>query len=222
MAHYEYSPFGTQTAASGTYAATNPFRFSSEYYDTQAGLVYYNYRYYDSKLGRLVSRDPIGEYGGENLYNFLSNMTIVSFDELGWGKFVVEKKTIQNDHPKASDEFVAMGNPDGFSVSWMPSTNDKKKCQCGNIYLSQSISSTGSFWATLFRGKKSHVDANEKEKIRHRESNYSLPPPKMTPVGKRKYSYIDSPLPFRYPILSRHQAFVKKEKEYFSKNYLLF
>ena len=66
VAHYEYSPFGTQTATSGTYAAINPFRFSSEYFDVRTELVYYNYRYYSPTLGRWLSRDPIGEQGGED------------------------------------------------------------------------------------------------------------------------------------------------------------
>ena len=38
VAKYEYSPFGVQTLATGTYAATNPFRFSSEYYDSEPNL----------------------------------------------------------------------------------------------------------------------------------------------------------------------------------------
>ena len=49
-------------------AAVNPFRFSSEYADDETGLVYYNYRYYSPRLGRWLSRDPIKEDGGENLY----------------------------------------------------------------------------------------------------------------------------------------------------------
>ena len=68
VAHYEYSPFGMVTKLSGDYAATNPFRFSSEYYDSETGLVYYNQRYYDPQLGRWLSRDPIEEEGGLNLY----------------------------------------------------------------------------------------------------------------------------------------------------------
>ena len=35
------------------------FRFSSEYFDTVTGLVYYNFRYYSPELGRWLSRDPI-------------------------------------------------------------------------------------------------------------------------------------------------------------------
>ena len=68
VAHYEYSPFGMVTKLSGDYAATNPFRFFSEYYDSETGLVYYNQRYYDPQLGRWLSRDPIEEEGGWNLY----------------------------------------------------------------------------------------------------------------------------------------------------------
>ena len=42
VAHYEYSPFGMVTKLSGDYATANPFRFSSEYHDSETGLVYYN------------------------------------------------------------------------------------------------------------------------------------------------------------------------------------
>lgn len=60
VAEYDYDPFG-QVTATGDYAATNPYRFSSEYHDDGTGMVYYNYRYYSPKLGRWTSRDPIGE-----------------------------------------------------------------------------------------------------------------------------------------------------------------
>ena len=42
VAQYDYNPFGKIIADSGTYKDTNPFRFSSEYYDTESGLIYYN------------------------------------------------------------------------------------------------------------------------------------------------------------------------------------
>lgn len=84
-AHYEYSPFGQQTKATGSYAGSNPFRFSSEYYDAETGLVYYNYRDYDAKSGRWLSRDPIGEAGGYNLYRMINNAPLNGLDELGNG-----------------------------------------------------------------------------------------------------------------------------------------
>ena len=83
VAHYEYSPFGSLTKATGDYAGSNPFRFSSEYFDEETGLVYYNYRYYNPELGRWISRDPIEEQGGENLYINSRNNLIINYDKLG-------------------------------------------------------------------------------------------------------------------------------------------
>ena len=75
-AHYEYDPFGKINTQNGAYAANNPFRFSSEYFDDETGLVYYNYRYYSPELGRWINRDPIGERGGVNLYIMVDNSPI--------------------------------------------------------------------------------------------------------------------------------------------------
>jgi RHS repeat-associated protein len=82
-AHYEYAPFGKLTAQSGPYATTNPFRFSSEYFDAETGLVYYNFRYYSPELGRWMSRDPIEEDGGIGLFLSYNNDPINRTDQLG-------------------------------------------------------------------------------------------------------------------------------------------
>ena len=82
-AWYEYSPFGVTLTATGDAAELNPFRFSSEYADSETGLVYYNYRYYNPELGRWLSRDPIAEEGGENLYGFVNNNPTALFDMNG-------------------------------------------------------------------------------------------------------------------------------------------
>ena len=83
VAHYEYSPFGSLTNVTGDYAASNPFRFSGEYFDEETGLVYYNYRYYNPELGRWISRDPIEEQGGYNLYGMIGNNPLCGWDVLG-------------------------------------------------------------------------------------------------------------------------------------------
>ena len=88
VAHYAYAPFGKQTIAMGIYANSNPFRFSSEYFDTETELIYYNYRYYSLDLGRWLSKDLIGEKGGFNLYIMVNNSSVNSIDYLGlnpWG-----------------------------------------------------------------------------------------------------------------------------------------
>ena len=46
-------------------------------------VAYYGYRYYDPQTGRWPSRDPIGEEGGINLYGFLGNRSINTYDILG-------------------------------------------------------------------------------------------------------------------------------------------
>ncbi len=83
VAGYSYGPFGQLLSASGPLAQINPLRFSSEYFDDETNLVYYNYRYYSPRLGRWLSRDPIGESGGLNLYGMLGNNAVNSWDELG-------------------------------------------------------------------------------------------------------------------------------------------
>ena len=62
-AQYEYGPFGESVRVSGIMAAANPFRFSTKFTDSETGLVYYGFRYYNPITGRWLSRDPIGERG---------------------------------------------------------------------------------------------------------------------------------------------------------------
>ncbi len=44
----------------------------------------YGFRYYDPVTGRWLSRDPIGEYGGRNLYGFVLNSSINFVDLFGF------------------------------------------------------------------------------------------------------------------------------------------
>ncbi|UDQ96741.1 RHS repeat-associated core domain-containing protein [Lentisphaerota bacterium WC36G] len=78
---YDYSPFGQLIADVET--VENPFKFSSEYAEKETGLIYYNYRYYNPVNGKWLSRDPIEEKGGDNLYSFVGNDTIKNIDSLG-------------------------------------------------------------------------------------------------------------------------------------------
>ena len=44
---------------------------------------YYGYRSYSPELGRWINRDPIGEQGGINIYSFVLNRSINTFDKFG-------------------------------------------------------------------------------------------------------------------------------------------
>jgi RHS repeat-associated protein len=66
-------------------AKVNPFLFSTKYYDWETGLYYYGYRYYNPSTGRWLSRDPLGEQGGKNLYCLCFDCPIDGVDPLGMG-----------------------------------------------------------------------------------------------------------------------------------------
>ena len=73
VAHYEYSPYGEVVSSTGAEAQNNKFRFSSKYFDDETGLGYWGYRYYHPETGRWLSRDPLEEGGGVNLYGMCGN-----------------------------------------------------------------------------------------------------------------------------------------------------
>jgi len=88
VAHYEYDPFGGISRLTGALADEFPHRFSTKYLYSETGLVYYGYRYYSPELGRWLSRDPIGEIGGFNLYTAFDNSPIDTIDLLGMASVV--------------------------------------------------------------------------------------------------------------------------------------
>lgn len=83
VAEFEYGPFGELLKATGEKVGKHPFRWSTKYEDTENGLLYYGYRFFDPETGRWLSRDPIEEEGGLNLYTFIENDSNNSFDYLG-------------------------------------------------------------------------------------------------------------------------------------------
>jgi RHS repeat-associated protein len=104
-ATYDYGPFGDTLKADGPAAALNPYRFSTKFTD-DTGLLYYGLRYYNPSTGRWINRDPIEEFGGFNLYAFVSNRPLSSFDSLGLstyrevavrGSYVVTKRLTAKD-----------------------------------------------------------------------------------------------------------------------------
>ena len=62
----------------------NPYTYTGREFDNESELYYYRARYYDSKIGRFISEDPIGLSGGDNnLYGYVSNDPINSIDPSG-------------------------------------------------------------------------------------------------------------------------------------------
>jgi|ERR1017187_7851646 RHS repeat-associated protein len=59
------------------------FGFTGQYYHVPSGLHLALYRAYDADTGRWLNRDPIGENGGLNLYDYVLNNSINTRDKLG-------------------------------------------------------------------------------------------------------------------------------------------
>jgi len=51
----------------------NNLRFQGQYYDSETGLHYNRFRYYDPGAGRFINQDPIGLLGGLNNYQYVPN-----------------------------------------------------------------------------------------------------------------------------------------------------
>jgi RHS repeat-associated protein len=83
VATYDYDPFGTLIAESGPAKGVCPFRFSSKYYDSETGLLYFGYRFFDSRTAKWLSVDPLGEQGGLNLTAYCMNDPVNQNDPVG-------------------------------------------------------------------------------------------------------------------------------------------
>uniref|UniRef100_UPI00313DD0C2 RHS repeat-associated core domain-containing protein n=1 Tax=Pseudomonas sp. CFBP 8772 TaxID=2775284 RepID=UPI00313DD0C2 len=75
----QYKAWGDATEQRSEFAQqvglTNPIRFQGQYHDHETGLHYNRHRYYDPRVGRFISKDPIGYSGGLNLYQYVPNPT---------------------------------------------------------------------------------------------------------------------------------------------------
>lgn len=58
-------------------------RLPGQYFDQETGLHYNYFRYYDPKLGRFITSDPIGLWGGLNTYAYVYNNPMNLIDPYG-------------------------------------------------------------------------------------------------------------------------------------------
>ena len=74
------SEFAPQGRAGNGVPASQPIQWSSEFNDTELGLIYYNYRHYNPVDGRWTGRDL---YLNASLYQFCCNIPTSYFDNKG-------------------------------------------------------------------------------------------------------------------------------------------
>jgi RHS repeat-associated protein len=80
-ARYDYDAWGNRTKLSGDVEAD--FGFTGHLHHKQTGLILTHYRAYDPRLARWLSRDPIAENGGINLYGYVGNNPVANIDPNG-------------------------------------------------------------------------------------------------------------------------------------------
>jgi len=80
-ARYDYDPYGRRTKTSGDLSAD--YGYTGHYYHERSGLDLTIYRAYDAEFGRWLSRDPIAENGGINLYGYVANNPVNLIDPDG-------------------------------------------------------------------------------------------------------------------------------------------
>lgn len=81
-----YDSFGKATLQpidQGVQLIENPLRFSGQYEDQETGLHQNYFRYYNPKIGRYITKDPIGLSGGINVYAYVSSNPLRYIDTLG-------------------------------------------------------------------------------------------------------------------------------------------
>jgi RHS repeat-associated protein len=80
-ADYRYSTYGERTKVGGD--LDSDFGFGGLFHHGPSGLDLATYRIYDSKMGRWISREPLGEGVDYNLYRYANNSPISFRDPSG-------------------------------------------------------------------------------------------------------------------------------------------
>ncbi|MGH7243395.1 MAG: RHS repeat domain-containing protein [Phycisphaerales bacterium] len=105
----EYGPFGETLMSAGT---TEEFKlqYSSKYFDSESGLSYFGYRYYNAGTGKWMSRDPLEERSCANLFAFTGNHPQNSFDALGLEEDPALVQVMTQDELKAATAGTGVGS----------------------------------------------------------------------------------------------------------------
>lgn len=100
-----YTPFGE--ARISTASIENNLRFPGQYFDAETNLHYNYYRYYDPEIGRYITSDPIGLFGGINTYSYANQNSLKYIDPYGLTSCLVRLKACRATCGRQSGVFGA-------------------------------------------------------------------------------------------------------------------
>ena len=101
---YNYDPYGKKAVLEENVQTT--FGFTGDFVHQKSGLYLTMFRPLDSTSGRWLTRDPIAERGGINLYGFVANNPISQSDPLG----LCSDNTLQNELENTIDNLDHLDN----------------------------------------------------------------------------------------------------------------
>jgi RHS repeat-associated protein len=98
---YQYDAYGRQTVfdpgpngivdfggddvitQGGSSQVGNSYMYTAQRLDAETGLFYFRHRYLNTEQGRFISRDPLDEPNGMNLYEYAADSPLVETDPTG-------------------------------------------------------------------------------------------------------------------------------------------
>ena len=121
---WAYEPFGKADWLDANFNAAPPepeawpVLFGGYRMEENTGLYKVRHRTYDPALGRWLSRDPIGERGGMNLYGFVGNNGVNRWDLLGFSEGTKEVPFLFSNYFTESCAPIVSVSPRAPSQLW--------------------------------------------------------------------------------------------------------
>ena len=158
-----------------------PIKFQGQSLDTETGLHYNRFRYYDSDVGMFISRDPIGLLGGSNVFQYAPN-PIGWIDP--WGLHSCTLSELDNKAIEAWDTLPAGKGKNLTTVAVGQGESGKLYVSTSSPYVPKKIKE----WAnsnnvTVVQSKKPNVHAEE--------SLHNFSDEKMVEIGSSKPICLD-------------------------------
>lgn len=139
-----YSPWGETRETSGAGEASD-FGYTGHLDHGPSGVVLAQYRGYDARLGRWLSRDPIAERGGLNIHAYVLNDPIMLMDPRGLDPLGLAWVTVE------------------FAEQWWEKRKDTKKdkyhhCLANCHSVEEFPDGTGELYSDLLSEAKECLD----------------------------------------------------------------
>lgn len=166
-ARYDYDPYGRMTKIINN--KESDFAYAG-YYNHQTSCLFLTlFREYNASVGRWISRDPMGEGGGVNLYDYVLNSPINSYDPFG----LIDCADLRNQIDRmrgdlqrgsdALDKMLSNQNQNNTDLYWVDRAADAAFALTGNAagkgvnaartaLTSEAIGQGGSLGVDLARG----------------------------------------------------------------------